>query len=63
MPDLFENTPTYPDTPCHCGGTKFRLLAGVGPHAAGLRCDNCGAFKRWVSKSEYAKWTTPNAPA
>jgi hypothetical protein len=35
-----------------CGGDRFTITAGKGPHAAGKRCDNCGKHLGWIPKSE-----------
>lgn len=57
MPDLFNELPVIPDPhgPCPCGSTESTLHKGTGPHAAGLRCANCGRFRGWLSKAEYAE--------
>lgn len=33
-----------------CGSIRTVQTAGKGPHAAGLRCLDCGAF-RWLKKN------------
>jgi hypothetical protein len=38
--------------PCGwCRSSRFRVAAGVGPHAAQLICENCGRKGRWLSRS------------
>jgi hypothetical protein len=39
--------------PCGCGGIRFRVMAGVGPHLAQLRCDACGRKGRWLSRQHF----------
>jgi hypothetical protein len=40
-----------PFRPCdRCSGTSFVVEPGAGPHAAGLRCDQCGGRGRWLSR-------------
>jgi DNA repair protein RadD len=43
---------SQPKTCRECGVCDFEIGPGAGPHAARESCANCGAFVRWVSKSE-----------
>jgi hypothetical protein len=36
--------------PCPCGGSRFTIESGAGPHVARLRCDGCGNGARWLSR-------------
>jgi hypothetical protein len=40
-----------------CGSTEFVVEPGAGPHAAGLRCDRCGARGRWLPRTYLATET------
>jgi hypothetical protein len=35
---------------CRCGSNSFTVMSGAGPHAAQLRCDECGCGGRWVGR-------------
>jgi hypothetical protein len=53
-----EKRPTAPCTvtwhkPCRCGSKRFVVEAGRGPHAAHLRCEQCGRGGLWMSRAEY----------
>lgn len=37
-----------------CNSEHVQTVPGAGPHAAGLRCGDCGKHLGWVSKQEYA---------
>jgi hypothetical protein len=53
-PDLFGHTPEtiIHQPPCQCGCDEFILEGGQGPHAAHLRCAECGRGGRWMSRAE-----------
>jgi hypothetical protein len=36
---------------CRCGSTDFIVMPGVGPHAAQLRCNECGSGGRWLGRA------------
>jgi hypothetical protein len=47
----------YP--PCrHCGSHLFKVEAGVEPHAAQLKCADCGRFNKWLRRSLIATAAT-----
>jgi predicted RNA-binding Zn-ribbon protein involved in translation (DUF1610 family) len=43
---------TSPQACRKCGSTNIHRTPGSGPHAAGLRCNDCGHHLGWVSKQE-----------
>jgi hypothetical protein len=55
-----EMRPTAPRTvtrpkSCRCGSNSFVVEAGRGPHAAHLRCEQCGRGGTWMSRAEFEK--------
>jgi hypothetical protein len=39
--------------PCPtCGSATAVIVAGVGPHAASLRCDSCGLHRGWLPRAQ-----------
>jgi hypothetical protein len=60
--DLFGNYPdprirTVNDICRYCGCDLAIVCKGKGPHAALLRCYDCGKAGRWMSKVEYKTFT------
>jgi hypothetical protein len=61
--DLFEATP--PSSPligqhvrlsrtCRCGSNVATIGSSAGPHAARLRCSECGIHRGWMGSREVA---------
>jgi hypothetical protein len=42
---------------CRCGSKRFIVIEGSGPHAAQLRCDDCGSGGRWLGKTHFGSRT------
>ena len=42
------------DVPCHCGSTTADIRSAPKPHAAALHCPDCGEYRQWVARSDYA---------
>ena len=38
---------------CGCGGIRFTVVPGVGPHVAQLVCDACRRGGRWLSRQYF----------
>jgi hypothetical protein len=54
--------PTLPDNVCvSCGSLDVVRGPGKGPHAASLRCRDCGAF-RWLRQPDSALQERAGAP-
>jgi hypothetical protein len=46
--------------PCSCGCTTAVLGSSRGPHAAEMRCADCGAFVGWASHARVAEIRAPS---
>jgi hypothetical protein len=58
---LLSERPTAPRTvtrrkACRCGSNRFIVEAGRGPHAAHLRCEQCGRGGMWMSRAEFERF-------
>ena len=38
---------------CNCGGIRFTVMPGIGPHVAQLTCDACHRGGRWLSRGHF----------
>ena len=48
-----ENGKVLIEKPCkYCGGVYATMHEGKGPHAAELRCKECGRHNQWMSKAD-----------